>query len=95
MIGALRAARKAAVAAVPAAQLARLGLPALIAICALAVLVLTAGCWILGSDDRADRAAKVLGAWRGTPTGATGADPAPPGPVRRHRWMPWRRRTAA
>ena len=44
-MGTVRAAGKAVVAAVPAAQLARLGLPAL---CALAMLMLAAGCWVLG-----------------------------------------------
>jgi hypothetical protein len=87
----LRAAGKAAVGIVPAAQLARLGLPALVAGGVLAVLVLGAGCWVIASDARASRAAKVLGAWRGA-----AADPAPPvaafpPPRPRRRW-PWNTR---
>ena len=60
----LRAAVKAAAAAVPKAQLARLGLPALLGTLGLAVLVLAAVCWVLESDARCERVAKVLGAWR-------------------------------
>ena len=92
----LRAVGKAAAVAVPTAQLARLGLPALIAVCTLTVLVLVAGCWVLSSDDRTGRVAKVLGAWRGTPAaGAAGAGSALPGPVPRRQWRPWRRGMAA
>lgn len=73
-----------AAAALPAAQLARLGLPALFATCGLAVLVLAMVCWMLGSDARCERAAKVLTAWRGAPT------PLAPTPARVRRWS-WRR----
>ena len=62
----LRGVGKAAGGAVPVAQLARLGLPALVTGGVLAVLVLGAVCWILTSDARAGRLARVLGAWRGT-----------------------------
>jgi hypothetical protein len=59
-MGVLRAAGKTVAAAVPAAQLARLGLPALIAVVVLAALVLATGWWILASDRRAARLARIL-----------------------------------
>lgn len=42
----------------------RLGLPTLAGLLVFAVLVLTAMCWILGSDARSDRVARVLRACR-------------------------------
>lgn len=87
MMGVLRAAVKAVAAAVPAVQLARLGLPALVGVLGLAALVLAAGCWVLASDARCERVAKVLGAWRGTT--ASPAEAAAPDPARAH-WRLWR-----
>jgi hypothetical protein len=75
-MAALRAAAKAAVAAVPMAQLARLGLPALAGVIGLAVLVLAAVCWVLASDARCERVAKMLGAWRGSGGGGAGDRPS-------------------
>jgi hypothetical protein len=89
MMAVLRAAGWAAAVAVPAAQLARLGLPALLAVCGLAVLVLTLACWVLGSDARCERAAKILRAWRGTPVSAATA----PTSARARWWQRWRARS--
>jgi len=83
----VRAVARAAAVAVPAAQLARLGVPALIGAFGLAVLVLAAACWVLASDARCERAAKVLGACRAAPAAAA------PAPVpAQARW--WQRRRA-
>ena len=80
----LRAVARAAAVAVPAAQLARLGVPALIGAFGLAVLVLAAACWVLASDARCERAAKVLGACRAAPAAAA---PSHPVPARARRWQ--------
>ena len=61
----LRAAGRGAAAAVPTAQLARLGLPALAGGLGLAVLMLVTVWWVLASDARCERLAKVVEAWRG------------------------------
>jgi len=82
----LRAAGRAVAAAVPAAQLARLGLPALLAVCGLAVLMLAVACWVLASDARCERVAKVLTAWRGAPAPAA----MTPTSARPHWWQRWR-----
>jgi hypothetical protein len=82
----LRAVGRVAAATVPAAQLARLGLPALAGGLGLAVLALVTVWWVLASDARCERLAKVVGAWRGVPT----ARAAVPSTVRaRSGW--WRR----
>ena len=84
-MAALRAVARAAAVAVPAAQLARLGFPALIGAFGLAVLILAVACWVLASDARCERAAKVLGACHAAPAAVA------PAPVpARTRW--WRRR---
>jgi hypothetical protein len=83
-----------AAGAVPAVVLARLGLPVLGALVFLAVLAAGVTCWLLGSDDRADRVSRVLLAWKGNPgslsvgTRTTPALAAPP----RTRRLPWPRR---
>src|SRR5262245_56041090 len=70
---ALRAAVRGVAAGVPAAQLARLGLPALAGTLTIGVLVLGTAWWVLPSDARTGRAARLLGAWRGTsPPGGGG-----------------------
>ena len=88
----LRQAGKLAAEAVPVAQVARLGLPALIAVAVLAVLVLAAMCWVIGSDERCDRVARVLGVWRGAPASVA---PAPEPPRARPRMWGWGRWQAA
>ncbi len=88
MMAVLRQAGKLAAEAVPVAQLARSGLPALIALAVLAVLVLAAVCWVIGSDERCDRVARVLGAWRGAPASVA---PAPEPPSARPWLWRWRR----
>ncbi|MGP0022966.1 MAG: hypothetical protein ACLPKE_06315 [Streptosporangiaceae bacterium] len=86
MMVVLRQAGKLAAEAVPVAQLARLGLPALIAVAVLAVLVLAAICWIIDSDERCSRVARVLGAWRGAPASAAPTPEAPRARPRLWRW---------
>jgi len=83
----LKLAGKVAAGAVPVAQLARLGLPALAGLLAFALLVLAAVCWILNSDDRSGRLARVLQACRsGTAAAPTAAlPPAVLGSQPRHR----------
>ncbi len=87
----LRGVGKAAGGAVPVAQLARLGLPALVTGGVLAVLVLGAVCWILTSDARAGRLARVLGAWRGTAVIPETSAAVFPAARRGRRWPSWRR----
>ena len=88
----LRLAGKVAAEAVPVAQLARLGVPALIAMSALAVLVLTAVCWVIGSDPRCERVTRLLLAWRGTASSPAPGAAASLVPVSRpRRGRPWRR----
>jgi hypothetical protein len=62
-------ARHAAIARILplAAAVAALGLPALIALGGLAVLVLTAACWVIASQDRTNRVSQLLLARRGDP----------------------------
>ncbi len=84
-MAALKLADKMAASAVPVAQLARLGLPALAGTLAFAVLVLAAVCWLLGSDDRTDRAARLLQAWRAGTASTSGTAPALPGPPPRRK----------
>jgi hypothetical protein len=61
---------------VPAAVVAGLGVPALGALVLLAVLVLAVACWVLGSQQRTNRASEIIRAWRGT----AAPEPAPPVP---------------
>lgn len=49
----------------PAALLARLGRPALAAVFLFAVLVLGVICWIISSQERSDRVARMMLALRG------------------------------
>lgn len=49
----------------PAALLVRLGMPVLAALFSLAVLVLGVICWIIGSQERSDRVARMMLARRG------------------------------
>jgi hypothetical protein len=63
-MAALRLAGKLAAGAVPVVEMARLGLPALVGLLTFAVLVLGTVCWVLGSDARCERLARVLQAWR-------------------------------
>jgi len=64
---ALRHAGKAVALMVPASQLARLGLPVLIMLGTLVVLVLAISCWVIASDDRSNRMARLMLAARGRP----------------------------
>jgi hypothetical protein len=63
----LRYAGKAVAVIVPVSQLARLGLPALIVLGFLAILILAISCWIIASDDRSSRMARLMLAARGRP----------------------------
>jgi hypothetical protein len=63
----LRHAGKAVAVMVPVSQLARLGLPALIVLGSLAILMLAISCWIIASDDRSSRMARLMLAARGRP----------------------------
>lgn len=63
----LRHAGKAIAIMVPVSQLARLGLPALIVLGSLAILILAISCWIIASDDRSTRMARLMLAARGRP----------------------------
>ena len=74
----LRHVGKVAAGAVPVAVLARLGLPALGALVFLAVLVAGVTCWLLGSDARAARVARVLLAWKGSSASLSAGSPAAP-----------------
>ena len=88
---ALRWAGKVATRVMPAALMARIGLPAIGALVFLAVLAAGMACWVLGSDDRADRVSRVLLAWRGNPSCLGIAAPTLPVPQPRRR--PWPRRS--
>jgi hypothetical protein len=61
----LRHAGKAAAGMLPTALIARLGWPALGALVFLAVLGLGVICWIISSDDRANRVTRIMLARRG------------------------------
>ena len=50
---------------IPATIVAGLGMPALGALVFLAVLVIVAICWIIGNEDRTERASRLLLARRG------------------------------
>lgn len=67
MTTALRHAGKVAALMVPVSQLARLGLPALIMLGSLVALVLAISCWIIASNDRSNRMARLMLAARGRP----------------------------
>ena len=67
MTTALRHAGKVVALMVPVSQLARLGLPALIMLGSLVALVLAISCWIIASNDRSNRMARLMLAARGRP----------------------------
>jgi hypothetical protein len=71
-----RYAAKTAAALLPATAVAGLGMPAIAALVLLAVLVLALACWVIGSQDRTNRASQILLALRGTPA----AQPVPADP---------------
>lgn len=60
-----RYAAKAAAGLLPAAVVARLGMPALGALVLVGVLLLGLVCWVIGNQDRTDRASQILLACRG------------------------------
>lgn len=74
----LKHASRAAAGMLPAAFLARLGVPALAAVVFLAVAVLVVICWIISSDARTGRVARVMLARRGD---ARCLAPAPSAPL--------------
>jgi hypothetical protein len=90
MTGSVRTVLRVGAGVVPVAQLARLGLPALASVAFLAAAVLAAACWVIGSRDRCERAARLLLAARGNAS-ALAPPPSAPSPrlplLRR-----WRRR---
>jgi hypothetical protein len=61
----LRHAGKMAAGMLSAGLVAGLGLPTLGALVFLAVLVLGVTCWVIGSDDRANRVTRIMLARRG------------------------------
>jgi len=61
----LRRACSIAAGIVPAAIVAGLGMPALGALVFLAVLAIAAICWVIGNEDRTERASRLLLARRG------------------------------
>jgi len=71
----LRHTGKVAAGALSAALVARLGWPALGVLVLLVFLVAGLACWILSSDARAARVARILAAWHG---GITSAEPDTP-----------------
>jgi hypothetical protein len=78
---------KAAASLIPAATVARLGMPALGALVLLAVLIFAFACWVIGNQDRTNRASQILLARRGTPVTqpALAVPPTRTGPLK---WMP-------
>jgi hypothetical protein len=62
----------------PAALLAQLGMPALAAAVFLAVAALAVVCWIIGSDARTGRVARMMLARRGDVRCLATAPSAPP-----------------
>jgi hypothetical protein len=87
--GVVRHAGRAAAPVSVLALLTGLGMPAVAAAAGLAVLVLVAVCWVFGSRDRSDRAARIILAFRGEARclypadGDHGAPPALPSPSAR------------
>jgi len=83
MKNALRHAGQAVAGVLPAAILARLGVPALATVVFLIVLVLAVACWIINSDDRTGRVARMMLAKQGDARclGTGAPTPSPPTPL--------------
>ncbi len=69
---------KVTAGAASATLMALLGLPALGALVFLVVLAVGTAGWVLLSDARADRASRVLLAWRGNPGNPPADNPTAP-----------------
>ena len=83
----LRRTGKVAAGALSAALVARLGWPALGTLALLVVLAAGLACWVLSSDARAARVARILTAWRGGITSSQpDALPASASNSHRRRW---------
>lgn len=80
-----------AVAAMPISQLAGLGLSAVVVVAVLAAMPVVAvvglAFWVIGDDQRSDRARRLLTAARRVDGGEPASAPMQPG-----RWSRWRRR---